>query len=233
MLNFENGRYHYNSSRVLEQIKGETVQLSAGYGIWRPIMPTDGEYCVNLRDSHSGASTTMELSAEDGSPWDDNVDRANPEHVDVRFVDGGDAASSEKGKVDGKFGIGQTANVLITSPFAGKLLLTIETDDVVKTTVLDMKASHMIVPIQITEAMRPNAFVCASVVRPIDPNAKWRTHRASARRGCASIRGIGNFTWRSAPGANGAAAHAGRGAESNRWRRTTRGQRGSHGRGGR
>jgi uncharacterized protein YfaS (alpha-2-macroglobulin family) len=34
------------------------------------------------------------------------------------------------------------------------------------------------VPIRITEACRPNAYVTATVIRPIDPNAKWRTHRA-------------------------------------------------------
>ena len=178
VLSFENGRYHYNSSRVLEPLKSETIQLAAGCGAWRPILPSDGDYEVNLRDSRSGASTTMELSAEDGSPWDDNVDRANPEHVDVQFVDGTDPTAPAKSKAPPKYHVGQTANVLVSSPFAGRLLLTVETYNVLKTTVLNMPASHVIVPIQITGAMWPNAFVCVSVVRPIDPQAKWRTHRA-------------------------------------------------------
>jgi len=177
VLSFENGQYHYNSSRVLEQLKSETVQLAAGYAIWRPIMPSNGDYVVNLHDMRSGANTTLELSAEDGSPWDDNVDRANPEHIDVQILDSSDGKSPVKAKAAAKR-IAETANVLVSSPFAGRLLLTVETDDVVTTTVLDMKASHVIVPIQITEAMRPNAFIAASVVRPIDPQAKWRTHRA-------------------------------------------------------
>jgi uncharacterized protein YfaS (alpha-2-macroglobulin family) len=178
VLSFENGRYHYNSTRVLEPLKSGTVQLAAGCGTWRPILPSDGDYEVNFRDSRSGASTTIALSAEDGSPWDDNVDRANPEHVDLQFVEGSDGKSPAKGQATSKYRIGEMANVLISSPFAGRLLLTVETDNVLKTTVLDMAASHVIVPVQITEAMRPNAFVCASIVRPIDPQAKWRTHRA-------------------------------------------------------
>ncbi len=177
VLSFEDGRYHYNSTRVLEQLKSESIRLAGGYGDWAPVMPADGEYVVTLRDAQSGASTTLELSAEDGSPWDDNVDRANPEHVDVQLVDGTDAANPAKGLATAKR-IGETANILVSSPFAGRLLLTVETDTVVKTTVLDMQASHVIVPVEVTDAMRPNAFISASVVRPIDPQAKWRTHRA-------------------------------------------------------
>ena len=177
VLSFEDGRYHYHSSRVLEQLKSEAVRLAGGYGTWRTVMPSNGEYVVNFRDAQSGASTTMELSATDGSPWDDNVDRANPEHVDLQFVEEKDAAAHAKGKATAKR-IGEIANVLVSSPFAGRLMLTIETDSVVKTTVLDMPASHVTVPVEITEAMRPNAYISASIVRPIDPQGKWRTHRA-------------------------------------------------------
>jgi len=35
-----------------------------------------------------------------------------------------------------------------------------------------------VVPVHVTDACRPNAFVTATVVRPIDPGAKWQTHRA-------------------------------------------------------
>jgi len=178
VLNFEQGRYHYNSTRVLEQLKSESITLADGFATWRPVMPTDGEYVAEFRDAQTGATTRLELRAEDGSPWDDNVDRANPEHVDLQVVDGTDPDTANKTKGVAKFAIGGTANVLVASPFAGRLLLTVETDTVVKTTVLDMKASHAIVPIEITEAMRPNAFISASVVRAIDPQAKWRTHRA-------------------------------------------------------
>jgi uncharacterized protein YfaS (alpha-2-macroglobulin family) len=37
----------------------------------------------------------------------------------------------------------------------------------------------------VTAACRPNAYVTATVVRPIDPDAAWRVHRASARPACA------------------------------------------------
>lgn len=73
---------------------------------------------------------------------------------------------------------GDTAQVIVRSPFAGRLLLSIETDDVVTTRVLDMPANHVIVPITISQACRPNAYVTATVIRAIDPDAAWQTHRA-------------------------------------------------------
>ena len=118
MLSFENGRYHYNSSQVIEQIKSETIQLAGGYGTWRPVMPSEGNYVVNFHDAQSGASTTMELSAEDGSPWDDNVDRANPEHIDVQLLDSKDDKSPAKGKAAAKR-VGDTRMYSFRVPLPG------------------------------------------------------------------------------------------------------------------
>lgn len=73
---------------------------------------------------------------------------------------------------------GDAARVIVRSPFPGRLLLTIETDRVVTTKVLDMPGTSMAIPIDISDAMRPNAYVTATVLRGIDPSAKWAIHRA-------------------------------------------------------
>jgi uncharacterized protein YfaS (alpha-2-macroglobulin family) len=73
---------------------------------------------------------------------------------------------------------GDAAQVVVRSPFAGRLLLSVETDDVVSTRVIDMPASHVAVPIVLSKACLPNAYVTATVVRAIDPGAAWQTHRA-------------------------------------------------------
>ena len=41
-----------------------------------------------------------------------------------------------------------------------------------------MSAAAMEVPFTLPEGARPNAYVCATVVRNVEPDAKWRTHRA-------------------------------------------------------
>jgi uncharacterized protein YfaS (alpha-2-macroglobulin family) len=78
----------------------------------------------------------------------------------------------------GKLRAGDAAQVVVRSPFAGRLLLSVETDDVVTTRVIDMPASHMAVPIVLSGACLPNAYITASVVRAIDPDVVWQTHRA-------------------------------------------------------
>ena len=96
-----------------------------------------------------------------------------------------DAASPPlAGAADGKaapvrYRVGQQARVLIRSPFAGRLLVCVETDGIVSRRVVDMAGSQVIVPVDVTDACRPNAYVTATVVRPIDPEASWRAHRAS------------------------------------------------------
>lgn len=74
--------------------------------------------------------------------------------------------------------VGETAQVIVRSPFAGRLLLSMETDDVVTTRVIDMPANHVTVPIAISQNCRPNAYITATVIRAIDPDAAWQTHRA-------------------------------------------------------
>ncbi len=56
--------------------------------------------------------------------------------------------------------------------------MSVETDDVLTTHVIDMPASNMIVPIRLPKGCKPNAYVTASVVRSVEPGSAWRTHRA-------------------------------------------------------
>lgn len=73
---------------------------------------------------------------------------------------------------------GDAARVIVRAPFAGRLLLSVETDDVVTARVIDMPASHVSAPIVLSGACLPNAYVTATVVRAINPDAAWQTHRA-------------------------------------------------------
>src|SRR5690348_2868333 len=78
----------------------------------------------------------------------------------------------------GKLHPGDVAQVIVRSPFAGRLLLSVETDDVVTTREIEMSTSHVSVPISIGRACRPNAYITATVIRAVDPDAAWQTHRA-------------------------------------------------------
>ena len=74
---------------------------------------------------------------------------------------------------------GEKARVTVRAPFAGRLLVTVESDRVVARRVARMKKNVRRLEIPLPESLRGTAFVTASVVRPIDPEKKsWRPHRA-------------------------------------------------------
>jgi uncharacterized protein YfaS (alpha-2-macroglobulin family) len=196
---FREGRYYYQCNRVLDPVtRGvpASVAVRQGKGALQLTIPDNGQYVLRVHDPASGAMSSMSFYVSDGTPWEDNVSRQNPEKLEVvllgleeamattRPATGPTTAAATKPALasgrgaEAKFQIGQRAAALVRSPFAGRLLLAVETDRVIATHVVDMPASQVTVPIDIPDACRPNAYVTATVVRAVQPNAKWRTHRA-------------------------------------------------------
>ncbi len=179
---FRDGRYQYDSTRLLEPLATATVHVDGGEDRWAPVPPDSGLYVVEATDVDGGAVTTTAFYATDGGGWDDTVDRSHPDRLDVRVLGPGEpdvpAADARTRPAAPPQRVGTQARVLVAAPFAGRLLLTVETDDVVQTRVVDMPASHVVVPVDVTTACAPGAFVTATVLRPVDPTAAWRPHRA-------------------------------------------------------
>jgi len=225
-LVLENGRYHYQSTRILEPVPEQSrrVILRAGHASCPITTPGQGQFVLRVRDLETNGIASRSFYATNAQQgWEDSISREHPDRLELivlpmpkapitsadlaaairqrdrralqRLADQiwanaalslPHAETAETAGIDGSalgksapaFGADDQAQIIVRSPFAGKLLLTLETDHVISTQVIDMPASHMAVGLAITAACRPNAFVTASVVRPIDPNAKWRTHRA-------------------------------------------------------
>jgi len=199
-LTYEGGRYVYHSTRVLEPVqKPMAVKVSGGRGRCVFCPPDPGAYVLLVRDPVGGCVTSIGFYVG-GRAWEDNISREDPERLEllVQRPPATDALvqslaradlpgilsatrtmlTAQAGGSNVNFLPGQTARVIVRSPFAGRLLLSVETDDVVNTRVIDMAASHVAVPIDLTDACRPNAYVTATVIRPINPDGQWRTHRA-------------------------------------------------------
>jgi len=74
---------------------------------------------------------------------------------------------------------GSTANVLIRSPFPGRLLLTLETDRVLDHRFVSLTGNTAEVALPVPATLRGGAFVSATLVRGVDPaQDKWLPHRA-------------------------------------------------------
>jgi uncharacterized protein YfaS (alpha-2-macroglobulin family) len=177
-----NGQYRYECNRVLEPVASDQLHVADGPARWAPVPPTRGRYVVEATAAEGGAVTTSAFYATDGSGWDETIDQTHPDRLDVRVLGPGEpdvpATDARTRPAAPPQRVGSTARVLVAAPFAGRLLLTVETDAVVQSQVIEMTASHMVVPVDVTAACRPGAFVTATVLRPIDPNAPWRAHRA-------------------------------------------------------
>jgi len=195
-LTFEKGRYVYHSVRLLEPVaQNLNLTIHGEKSVLTIPSPGAGAYVLKLNDRKSSAMTSFSFFAGDGA-WDDNVSRENPERLElivqktstrgevVRSLRAFDlrgtinALRSAFNPETSRFRPGDSAQVIVRSPFAGRLLLTVETDDVITRRVIEMSASQIAVPLDISSACRPNAYVSATVVRAVDPNAQWRTHRA-------------------------------------------------------
>lgn len=180
------GRYEYESHRMLDPVESAgdtTIAVANGRANLNVTVPSSGAYVLRLHDPKSGALSSLRFFATDGNAWEDNICRERPERLELVMLPSDSGATvpttlPTKYQEKARFRVGDGAIVLVRSPFAGRLLLTVQTDEVLESHVIEMRASQVTVPIRITGAYRPNAYVTASVVRAIDPNTKWRVHRA-------------------------------------------------------
>ncbi len=74
---------------------------------------------------------------------------------------------------------GEVARVAVKAPFAGELLLALETDHVAWSQTFNLSKTHVTLDVPLPEIMPGGAFVTASVVRPLDfESSEWKPHRA-------------------------------------------------------
>lgn len=113
-----------------------------------------GSYVLEVegRDAHgrrSIASRRVYVSGPDGAP-----DR-DPPGSPVEITPGRE-----------RYQVGEDAELAFESPFAGRAMLSVETDRVLSRQPLEIVAGGNRVHVRVTEAMVPNAFVSIAIVRP-------------------------------------------------------------------
>ena len=197
-LAFENGHFVYHSTRLLDPVGAkQVIHVTGGKGLIAVRPDAYGSYVLRVIDPQTGFISSISFYAGGGA-WEDNISRENPEKLEllvrplpqatallrsIRDMDlhGALAVLANPNAAAGgtaSLRAGDFAQVIVRSPFAGRLLLSMETDDVVTTRVIEMPQSHMAIPIRISGKCRPNTYVTATVIRAVDPNAAWQVHRA-------------------------------------------------------
>lgn len=158
-------RFHYVSTKELTTVKEFETTLSAGRAqcAWTP--SEAGQYEIRVADSAAGTQTVMPLYVSSPywveQPWS----LEKPERLDL-VLDKKEYRPGEK------------ARLLVKAPFAGTLLLSMEQDRVLSTTIVEMKENTQEVEVPLDASCLPNVYFVATVIHPVRPVEKWFPHRA-------------------------------------------------------
>lgn len=116
---------------------------------------------------NSSSDTQIEFRADSEIGTNQTMAMDDPERLDVLL----DQA---------KYVPGSQAKVVVQGPFAGTLLLTLESDRVLWHQIVQMQANTVSLDLPIPQDLRGGAFLAASIVRAVDPaKDTWLPHRAA------------------------------------------------------
>lgn len=146
------GTWRYDSSRDPVLVSSQAIPAGQPRGTFRVKPPRYGAYRVVLTDPATQASSQVEFYAAGWgtSPWAIK----NPGRLEL------DLDREE-------YAPGDTAVVQVRAPFSGKLLVTVERDRVFETQVHTLTGNTARLEIPIRDDYRPNAYVTATLVRPV------------------------------------------------------------------
>ncbi len=75
--------------------------------------------------------------------------------------------------------VDSVAVATVKTPFAGQALVTLESDQVIQHWLKEFSAGENRFDIPVGEALRPNAYLAVTLVRPVQAEALWQPHRAA------------------------------------------------------
>ncbi|MGB3093145.1 MAG: MG2 domain-containing protein, partial [Candidatus Zixiibacteriota bacterium] len=144
------GYYRYVSERSLDLVERKEVSYTGDVSRVSFIPHRYGQYQVVIDDPQSGASSSIlfYVSGWGYAPWA----MAQPERLMIDF----DRDS---------YRVGEQATVQIRSPFAGKLILTVERDGVLDQRIIRMQENTATITLPVREEYKPNVYVVGSLIR--------------------------------------------------------------------
>lgn len=163
-----NGGYDYESTRDSVLLSTKAIPPGASRGTFTFVSNGYRTYRVVVSDPESGASAQVDFCAGGWgySPWA----MKNPGRLQL------DLDKAE-------YAPGDVATLQVRAPFSGKLLVTVERDEVTYSAVETMTGNTAAVKVPLDGALRPNAFITATVVRAakdLEPGEAGRAFGAIA-----------------------------------------------------
>ncbi|MDQ7830832.1 MAG: alpha-2-macroglobulin [Desulfovibrionaceae bacterium] len=144
------GSFKYDSVRDSRLLDAKTVAAGASRGTVTFTPPSVGSYRVVLTDTATGAASQVEFfcGGFGYSPWA----LENPARIEL--------VPDKK-----EYASGETATFQVRAPFAGRMLVTVENEEVRQAFVMDMPGNTGQIRIPVAPEYMPNAYVTATLVR--------------------------------------------------------------------
>ena len=163
VLKLDNDRYRYESQRELQQVAEVPCTIINGRGIISLDTPSAGEYELRVSDKQNSTATalTFYCGGDGYVPWS----MAKPDKLELTTD-------------QPRYAPGDTARILLKAPFAGRALLTVESDRVHLAQAFDLEANTKEFSVPVDESWSPNVYCTITVIRPVDAEARWAVHRA-------------------------------------------------------
>ncbi len=154
------GRHYRQSAEELKPQMDAEVKLADGRGAFEFRPAAAGVYEVNIADPVSGLAVTRRLEVYG---LEGPTEEAAKSRVEIQFDKPG-------------YRPGDTAKVKLVAPFTGRLWVTVDLDGPVYSKAYDMNSKEMEIKVPVSEAIRSNAWLTATVVRPLSETASggWR-----------------------------------------------------------
>ena len=162
-----------STERKIPTLKQALNQSDATPSGTMPVTLTmPGQYQVRLEEPSSGLIADWPLYVHRRGAHDESFAVALPENVEIRLD-------------SPRYVPGNLATATIRAGLKGTLLVALETDRVIWSDAIKMEGNTQTVEVPIPADLRRDAFLTASVIRPLNLNAtKWKPLRA---RGIARV----------------------------------------------
>ncbi|MFN0276936.1 MAG: alpha-2-macroglobulin family protein [Chitinophagales bacterium] len=150
-----NGYYRYRSNKSSVNVLSEIIEINGQYNL-KFIPEFSGDYVIRLRRPDGIAYIEQHFHAYGWSDTRSTSFEVNTEgNIDI-------IPDKENYKT------GQTAKLLFTTPFNGKMLVTVETNKVAQYFYINTSKKTATLELPVTDKLLPNVFVTATLFKPHD-----------------------------------------------------------------
>ena len=159
------GRKRWQSTEELQKVDEKKLSLRNGLGTFSFRPESYGSYLVRVSDSDDSARAAYRFYASD--PQDSGGTAQLIDRIEI---------TPDKDS----YRLGDTAHVKIKAPFAGLMMITVEGAKLISRNVRLVEESEFTYDILITQDLRPNVWLSAWLVRPVEGSdaKQWASHRA-------------------------------------------------------